>query len=128
MSSQSFRKKTKVVLTNMDLKFLQSTESTYRNHSSTHLNTPDCCKLCGGERSFDIQTQRREPLVGHHVKYFPPVIAFVHYSCHKKIHDVKNPLTEFIQYQKGDSEKYYNLKKNNKQSQKLEKTNWSMCS
>ena len=127
MSSQSFRKKTRVVLTNMDLKFLQSSENTYRHHTSKHLNSPDCCKVCGGERSFDIQTKRREPLVGHHVTYFPPVVAFVHYSCHKKIHDVKNPLTEFIQYKTGDSEKYYDLKKNNLSSKKSEKITWGVC-
>ncbi|MCH7560813.1 MAG: hypothetical protein IIC67_05505 [Thaumarchaeota archaeon] len=111
MSSQAFRKITRVVLTNMDLKFIQSSNDTYRNHSSKHLNIPDVCKVCGGGRSFDIQTKRIEPLVGHHVKYFPPVIAFVHYCCHKKIHDKDNPISKLIEYGEGDSDRYYDLKR-----------------
>lgn len=110
MSSQAFRKKTRLVLTNMDLKLIQSSENTYRIHSSRHLNTPDVCKVCGGGRSYDIETKRIEPLVGHHVKYFPPVIAFVHYCCHKKIHNKNNPILKFIKYAEGDSQRYYNLK------------------
>lgn len=111
MSHQSFRKKTRKVLTNMDLKFIQASEKTYRLHSSTHLNTPDVCKVCNGGRTFDIETHRTVPLVGHHVKYFPPVVAFVHYDCHKKIHDKNNPISKLIQYVEGDSKKYYDLKK-----------------
>jgi hypothetical protein len=110
MSHQSFRKKTRKVLTNMDLKFIQASENTYRTHTSTHLNTPDVCKVCGGGRAYDIETQRTIPLVGHHVKYFPPVITFVHYDCHKKIHDKNNPIKKFIQYTEGDANKYYELK------------------
>jgi len=111
MSSQNFRKKTRVILTNMDFKFIQSSEDTYRIHSSKLLNTPDVCKVCGGGHSYDIQTKRVEPPVGHHVKYFPPVIAFVHYCCHKKIHVQDNPITEFIEYEEGDSQRYYDLKR-----------------
>ena len=137
MSSQSFRKKTRIVLTNMDLKLLQAADDTYRPHTSKHLNNPNHCKVCNGGRTFDTSTKRIEPLVGHHVKYFPPVIVFVHYSCHKKIHDMDNPMNEFIQYEKGDSEKYYDLKKKNIESNKSKlkntrqksekKISWSVC-
>mgnify|MGYP003152715350 CR=1 FL=1 len=44
-------------------------------------------------------------LIKHHVSYFPEIIAFVHYECHKKIHNA--PLNQFIQYKKGDSRKFY---------------------
>ena len=49
------------------------------------------------------------PLVGHHVTYFPEKIAFVHYECHKKIHDT--PLMTWIQYDDGDARKFYEMKK-----------------
>ena len=110
MSSQSFHAKIK--LTNMDLKYIVSAQDNSRFHTSKHLNDPNSCKLCGGERAFDIETRRREPLVGHHVKYFPPVIAFVHYHCHKKIHDKENPVLNLIAYKEGDPRKYYELKTN----------------
>ena len=77
---------------------------------NTYLNSRDRCIVCGSERAFDIETRMIEPLVGHHVKYFPPVIAWVHYRCHKKIHDTDNPLVPFIQYSDGDSRKYYEAK------------------
>ena len=49
------------------------------------------------------------PLIKHHVAYFPELVAFVHYDCHKKIHDI--PLTAFIQYEEGDARKFYEEKK-----------------
>jgi len=110
MSSQSFRKKVKVKLTNMDLKFIVASEDNSRSHTSKHLNSPNNCIVCGSERAFDIETRKREPLVGHHVSYFPPVIAFVHYNCHKKIHDKENPISVLINYEQGDAKKYYDLK------------------
>ncbi len=136
MSSQSFRKKTRVVFKNMDLKSIQSEDDMFRPHTSKHLNNPTYCKVCNGGRTFDIQTQIIEPLIGHHVKYFPPVIAFVHFSCHEKIHDVDNPLSEYIQYEKEDSKKYYNLKNefetnksklNNSIQKSVKKITWSVC-
>jgi len=75
-----------------------------------YLNSRDRCIVCGSERAFDIETRMIEPLVGHHVKYFPPVIAWVHYKCHKKIHDTDNPLIQLIQYSDGDTRKYYEAK------------------
>ena len=71
------------------------------------LNSHERCIVCGGERTFDIQTRMRERLHGHHVQYFPSVVAWVHFSCHQKIHDLKNPITVFIQYNEGDSRRYY---------------------
>ena len=76
-----------------------------------YLNSRDRCIVCGSERAFDIETRMVEPLVGHHVKYFPPTIAWVHFKCHKRIHDPDNPLIQFIQYSDGDARKYYEAKK-----------------
>ena len=78
---------------------------------NTYLNSRDRCIVCGSERAFDIETRMIEPLVGHHVKYFPPVIAWVHYKCHSKVHDTDNPLVQLIQYSDGDARKYYETKK-----------------
>ena len=72
------------------------------------LNSRDKCIVCGFERAFDTQTRMIEPLVGHHVQYFPAVIAWVHYHCHRKIHN--NPITSLIQYEDGDSRRYYEKK------------------
>ena len=51
------------------------------------------------------EPEKNFSLIKHHVSYFPEVIAFVHYDCHKKIHD--KPLKQFIQYLPGDSRKFY---------------------
>ena len=72
------------------------------------LNSRDKCIVCGFGRAFDTQTRMIEPLVGHHVQYFPAVIAWVHYHCHRKIHS--NPITSLIQYEYGDSRRYYEKK------------------
>ena len=72
------------------------------------LNSRDKCIVCGFERAFDTQTRMIEPLVGHHVQYFPAVIAWVHYHCHRKIHN--NRITSLIQYEDGDSRRYYEKK------------------
>ena len=74
------------------------------------LNSCDRCVICGFGRAFDIQTRMIESLVGHHVKYFPAVVAWVHYHCHRKIHDTYNPITVFIQYEENDARKYYEKK------------------
>ena len=68
-------------------------------------NSPERCIVCHGERTFDIQTRMVEKLSGHHVKYFPAEVAWVHYHCHRKIHDT--PLSLWIQYEEGDSQRYY---------------------
>ncbi len=73
----------------------------------TILNSKDRCIVCFGkpekwENGLDIE------LIKHHLSYFPQVIAFVHYECHAKIHDLEKPLTQFIQYEREDSIKFYN--------------------
>ena len=70
-------------------------------------NSHKRCIVCNGERTFDIQTRMVEKLSGHHVRYFPPLVAWVHPKCHAKIHDPQNPMTLYIQYEEGDSQRYY---------------------
>ncbi len=67
------------------------------------MNSKDLCILCL-DKKLDVK------LIKHHVSYYPEVIAYVHYECHRKIHET--PLTTFIQYKREDSIRYY---KENKQ-------------
>ena len=93
---------------------------------AVYLNSPDFCIICFGKpevMSYDNSTiilkgkileriqklQIGIRLIRHHVSYFPEKIAFVHYDCHKKIHDT--PLTIWLQYEVGDSRKFYGMKK-----------------
>ena len=52
--------------------------------------------------------------VKHHISYFPEKVAWVHQKCHDKIHDPKNPITHLIQYEEGDSEKFYKIQHSKK--------------
>ncbi len=69
------------------------------------LNSRDFCIVCGNGREVDEESGMPLELIKHHVSYFPELIAYVHYECHKKIHDA--PLNIFIQYSPGDSRQYY---------------------
>jgi len=73
-----------------------------------NLNTRDRCIVCFKKPESNFV------LIKHHVSYFPEVIAFVHYKCHNKIHDPKSPMTTFIQYDNGDSRKFYTQQKESK--------------
>ena len=69
----------------------------------TYMNSKDMCLLCL-DKKLDVN------LIKHHVSYYPEVIAYVHYECHRKIHNT--PLDIFIQYNNGDSRKFYGMKEN----------------
>ena len=71
--------------------------------SLTFFNNSNMCMVCFKEPEPEFI------LIKHHISYFPEIIAFVHYECHKKIHDT--PLNQFIQYKNGDSRKFYEVKK-----------------
>jgi len=70
------------------------------------VNKRSMCIVCFKEPEKDFV------LIKHHISYFPEVIAYVHYKCHRKIHDT--PLSQFIQYKEGDSRKFYEMKKEKK--------------
>ena len=114
MSSQSFRKKTRIVLTNLDLKFIQSQQKThhktFQKNTIAYLNSHNNCMACGHDCSFDIGTKRQIPLVKHHVTYFPQKIAFVHQECHFAIHH-KGLRSDLIKYSEGDGKKFYDQEK-----------------
>ena len=114
MSSQPFRKKTSIVLTNLELKFIQSQQKThhktFQKNTIAYLNSHNNCMACGHDCSFDIGTKRQIPLVKHHVTYFPQKIAFVHQECHFAIHH-KGLRSDLIKYSEGDGKKFYDQEK-----------------
>ena len=114
MSSQTFRKKTRIVLTNLDLKFIQSQQKThhktFQKNTIAYLNSHNNCMACGHDCSFDIGTKRQIPLVKHHVTYFPQKIAFVHQECHFAIRH-KGLRSDLIKYSEGDGKKFYDQEK-----------------
>ena len=89
------------------LKILQDEDTVHT--FGKNLNSKDFCLVCRGPRSISEEGMI-VPLIGHHVRYFPPLIAWVHYECHKKIHDTENPIESLIQYSPGDTRKYYEKK------------------
>ena len=117
MSHQSFRKKTRTVLTNMDFKFIQSENKINKiknydnkNNNVTYLNSPNNCKACGHDCSFDIETKRVISLEKHHVTYFPQRVAFVHTECHFAIHH-RGLKPNLIEYEEGDGREFHIEKK-----------------
>ena len=65
-----------------------------------YLNNREKCIVCFQPPEPDFA------LIKHHVTYFPEKIAFVHYDCHKKIHDPDNPMTQWIQYTEEEKRKH----------------------
>jgi hypothetical protein len=53
----------------------------------------------------------KNPMIKHRIRYYPEVIAWVHFKCHQRIHDPDNPLNAFIQYEPGEQEKFESEKK-----------------
>jgi len=52
-----------------------------------------------------------DPMIKHHIRYYPEAIAWVHHNCHKKIHDAVNPLDVYIQYELEEQERFISEKK-----------------
>lgn len=106
MSHQSFRKKTRIVFTNMDLKFIQSSNKKNKIYGKKYLNSPNNCAACGHDCAFDISSRMEEPLCQHHISYFPERIVFVHVNCHFVIHH-RGLRSDLIEYGEGDSRKFH---------------------
>jgi hypothetical protein len=69
-----------------------------------YFNSRDRCAVCFKRFS------NNDPLIHHHITYYPELIAHVHYTCHQKIHDPDNPLDVFIQYSRDESMRFYKEK------------------
>jgi len=82
-----------------------------------YLNSKEMCMICFHPPDVNPELNLlgetvTHPLLKHHVSYYPEIIAFVHYDCHKKIHNT--PLDIYIQYKTGDSRKFYDERKKGK--------------
>jgi len=72
----------------------------------TFLNNSETCLVClKGPEQWENGTDIE--LIKHHMRYYPEVIAYVHFECHNKIHDPDKPLTNFIQYTREESISFY---------------------
>ena len=49
-------------------------------------------------------------LAVHHISYFPEVCCYVHDWCHEDIHDTPSKHPYLIQYEEGDSVKFYEMR------------------
>ena len=70
-----------------------------------YLNWNTRCAVCFRKPEKGLR------LLKHHITYFPELVAYVHFDCHKIIHEPDSPLDMFIQYNDGDSRKFYELQK-----------------
>lgn len=46
----------------------------------------------------------------HHISYFPEVCCYVHDGCHEDIHGTPSKHPYLIQYEEGDSVKFYEMR------------------
>ncbi len=85
-----------------------------------YMNQPDKCICCGKKphkiegniKVNGVYRMVKVPLIKHHVRYDPEMIAYVHFECHMIIHDPDNPLYKhLIQFQEGESRTHYDGKK-----------------
>ncbi len=85
-----------------------------------YMNSNDKCIACmkgleKGKSQIVVDGRHfatKIPLIKHHVRYNPQIIAYVHYDCHRIIHDPDDPrYKHLIQFQEGESREYYDEKK-----------------
>lgn len=89
----------------MVLSLVQEVNDNMDFDNYTFLNSKEKCLVCAKSFTND------DPSIKHHIRYTPELIAYVHYTCHKKIHDPDKPLTAFIQYTRQEVIDYYKNKK-----------------
>ena len=89
-------------------------------------NSRDRCICCGKPPEKDTRTQTGEntinlagmidgengperimPMQVHHIKYFPEICCYVHWKCHEEIHEEPSRHPHLIQYEEGDSRRFY---------------------
>ena len=59
----------------------QAKQNELISHKINFLNSCDKCLVCNGEPTIDEDTHLIQPLIKHHVRYFPQVISYVHDEC-----------------------------------------------
>lgn len=76
---------------------------------SKYVNSRERCIVCYGNMQ---EGNKDNPIIKHHIRYYPELVAYVHYKCHGKIHDPDKPIEALIQYTRQESMKFYREKKN----------------
>ena len=71
------------------------------------VNSTERCMVCLQPFTETLEN----PMIKHHIRYYPEAIAWVHHKCHQEIHDSKNPLDVYIQYELKEQEKFISEKK-----------------
>lgn len=65
------------------------------------MNSREMCICCFGP------LRDGDDLAVHHISYFPEVCCYVHAKCHEDIHRTPSEHPYLIQYEEGDSMKFY---------------------
>ena len=78
-----------------------------------YINSPELCAICFGKPEVYVEgkSARTLKLEKHHIKYNPEEIIWVHSKCHRKIHDVDNPMALWIRYTEKEKKSFYKDKK-----------------
>lgn len=76
---------------------------------SKYVNSRERCIVCYDNMQ---EGNKDNPIIKHHIRYYPELVAYVHYKCHGKIHDPDKPIEALIQYTRQESMKFYREKKN----------------
>jgi len=71
------------------------------------VNSTDRCMVCLAPFTETLEN----PMIKHHIRYYPEAIAWVHYKCHQQIHDPDHPMEVFIQYELSEQEQFLSEKK-----------------
>jgi hypothetical protein len=71
------------------------------------VNSTDRCMVCLTPFTETLDN----PMIKHHIRYYPEAIAYVHSKCHQLIHSVDNPLDVYIQYELEEQERFISEKK-----------------
>lgn len=66
-----------------------------------YMNSREMCICCFGTLGDG------DDLTVHHVRYFPELCCYVHAKCHEDIHRTPSVHPYLIQYEEGDSIKFY---------------------
>lgn len=66
-----------------------------------YMNSKEMCICCFGA------LRDGDELAVHHISYFPEVCCYVHAKCHEDIHKTPSVHPYLIQYEEGDSMKFY---------------------
>ena len=85
-----------------------------KNHLTPALRPPNMDRRYMNNREMCICCFRPPAPGGdlaiHHISYFPEMCCYVHDGCHEDIHGTPSKYPHLIQYEEGDSIKFYEMR------------------